>query len=73
MENGHWLLWDLFTVSGMEDEMLGWHQHCPVDVKGRRHKYVSFKPFFSLFIPISPESVPAVGGASSLSGDAAVG
>lgn len=74
MENGHWLLWDLlFTASSMEDEILGWHQPCPVDVKGRRHKYVGFKPFFSVFIPISLESVPDVGGGSSLYGDGAVG
>lgn len=74
MEDGHWLLWDLlFTVSGVEEELLGWHHPCPIDVKSRRHIYVSFKPFFSVFIPISPESVPAVGGASSLSGDGAVG
>lgn len=70
MENGHWLLWDLlFAVSDLEDEMLGWHQPCPVDVKCRRNKYVSFKPFFSGFIPISPD----VGGASSLFEDGGVG
>lgn len=73
-ENGHWLLWGLlFTVSDVEDEMLGWHQPCPVDVKCTRNEYVSSKSFFSVFVSISPESVPAVGGASSLSGDGAVG
>lgn len=74
MENGHWLLWDLLlAVSDMEDEMLGWYQSCAVDMKSRRNKYVSFKPFLSVFIPISPESVLGVDGASSLSGDGGVG
>ena len=53
--------------------MLSWHQACLVDVKCRRSKYVSFKPFFSELISISPESVPGMGRASYLSGDGAVG
>lgn len=53
--------------------MLSWHQAYPVDVKCRRNKYVSFKPFFSELISISPVSAPGVSTASCLSGDGAVG
>jgi len=53
--------------------MLSWHQACPVDVKCRKNKYVSFKPYFSEIISNSPASVPDMGRTSYLSGDEAVG
>lgn len=53
--------------------MLSWYQACPVGVKCRRNKYVSFKLFSSEVISISPGSVPGMGRASYLSRDGTVG